>query len=248
MNPLSKKVQNSELGARLLEERNRLGMTQTQLAEVGGVSKGSQILYEKGKPFTSDYLNAVAEAGLDIIYLITGQRNSGVQNAEPRPQFLSADHIIPATGEFSNEIQNFSLVRRMELSASAGTGLVPASEEVVSHLAFTQGWLSRERIDPRYCAMVPVRGDSMAPTVPDGSLVLVNAAERFSEKDGIYAFSVEDEVFVKRVAFIKNDNGAGLGFTIISDNPAYPPKTIVGAAANQVNFAGRVRCILATIP
>ena len=241
-------MQNPELGARLLEERGRLGMTQTQLAEVGGVSKGSQILYEKGKPFTSDYLNAVAEAGLDVLFLITGQRSSEARAPAEDFQFLAADHISPISDGSSLEVQNFVLVRRMELSASAGTGLVPASESVVSHLAFTQGWMSREKIRPEQSALVPVRGDSMAPTIPDGSLVLIHAAERFAEKDGVYAFSVEDEVFVKRVAFITDEAGVGLGFTIISDNPAYPPKTVVGAAANQVNFAGRVRCVLSNLP
>ena len=87
----------------------------------------------------------------------------------------------------------------------------------------------------------------MSPTIPDGALVLIHAIERFSEKDGIYALSIDDEVFVKRVSFIKDEKGKRLGLFISSDNPDYPPRTITGPAANQVNFAGRVRCVLATL-
>lgn len=46
------------------------------MAELGGVSKGSQILYEKGKPPTADYLSLIAKAGADVLYILTGTRPS----------------------------------------------------------------------------------------------------------------------------------------------------------------------------
>ncbi|QEU31520.1 MULTISPECIES: helix-turn-helix domain-containing protein [Pseudomonas] len=61
-------------GLRLKEERVRLGLTQPQLAAIGGVGKVTQIKYEKnnGHPDTG-YLSAIAEAGIDVIYVLTGQ-------------------------------------------------------------------------------------------------------------------------------------------------------------------------------
>lgn len=64
-------------GARLQEERKRMQMTQTQLAEVAGVTKQSQINYEKGERHPDSlYLAAVAAVGVDVLYVLTGQRQS----------------------------------------------------------------------------------------------------------------------------------------------------------------------------
>jgi len=60
---------------RLREERERLGLVQTDMAEIGGVKKQSQINYESGKRKPdSEYLAAVAERGVDITYVLTGHR------------------------------------------------------------------------------------------------------------------------------------------------------------------------------
>jgi transcriptional regulator with XRE-family HTH domain len=61
---------------RLKEERKRLRLTQPQLADIGQITKGSQLNYEKGiSPASSNYLELVAEAGIDVQYLLTGIRS-----------------------------------------------------------------------------------------------------------------------------------------------------------------------------
>ncbi|AOJ11687.1 helix-turn-helix domain-containing protein [Burkholderia mayonis] len=61
---------------RLKEERQRLGLNQTAFAALGGVSKDAQLNYENGsrRP-DSTYLEAVAAHGVDVLYVLTGQRN-----------------------------------------------------------------------------------------------------------------------------------------------------------------------------
>jgi len=58
------------------EERKRLYLTQEELGARGGVRQQSQYLYEKGerKP-DSGYLAAVAAAGVDVLYVVTGVRS-----------------------------------------------------------------------------------------------------------------------------------------------------------------------------
>lgn len=63
-----------EYGKRLKEERERLGLSQSAFAALGGASKGSQVLYEKGKPCPSDYLMAISANGADVLYILTGRR------------------------------------------------------------------------------------------------------------------------------------------------------------------------------
>lgn len=65
----------SNLGDRLVEERKRLGLSQEAFGALGGVSKFSQLAYEKGtrKP-DSDYLEAIAMHDVDVAYVLTGHR------------------------------------------------------------------------------------------------------------------------------------------------------------------------------
>ena len=60
---------------RLKEERKRVKLTQTELALNAGITKSAQVDYEKERlPAFATYLEKVAEAGLDVGYIVTGQR------------------------------------------------------------------------------------------------------------------------------------------------------------------------------
>jgi transcriptional regulator with XRE-family HTH domain len=63
-------------GERLKVERQRLHLTQERMAEVGGVRKNTQCLYEAGRSAPdSVYLQRLQEIGLDITFLFYGERN-----------------------------------------------------------------------------------------------------------------------------------------------------------------------------
>nr|WP_256350882.1 helix-turn-helix transcriptional regulator [Pseudomonas veronii] len=66
------------VGDRLRDERVRLNLKQEDLAQVGGVNRNTQGSYERGgrHPDTA-YLTAVAALGVDIAYVVTGQRFLG---------------------------------------------------------------------------------------------------------------------------------------------------------------------------
>lgn len=68
---------------RLKEERKRLGLNQDEFAALGGVKKGAQFNYENGsRSPDSDYLTAVAAAGVDVLYLLTGEHASSTLPAD----------------------------------------------------------------------------------------------------------------------------------------------------------------------
>ena len=70
-------------GKRLKEERKRLKLTQPQLAEKAGTTKSTQLLYEKDTMrANSDYLAAIAYVGIDVSYVLTGQRGGVLLTAE----------------------------------------------------------------------------------------------------------------------------------------------------------------------
>lgn len=64
------------IGARLREERERVGLSQPEMGEVGGVTKLTQLNYEKGERMPdAAYLSVLHESlGIDVSYILTGQR------------------------------------------------------------------------------------------------------------------------------------------------------------------------------
>ena len=77
------------IGVRLKEIREALALSQTEFAQIAGnagvpgATRQSQAKYEKGLATPSAaYLAAIAAAGADVLYILTGQR-SGVAAAAP---------------------------------------------------------------------------------------------------------------------------------------------------------------------
>ena len=83
------------ISVRLREERERLGLNQVEFGSIGGVKKLAQINYEKGERHPdSAYLAAIAAAGADVLYILTGQRTGGA-SAPPPPRAVSeGDRIL----------------------------------------------------------------------------------------------------------------------------------------------------------
>ena len=63
------------IGDRLREERDRLNLSQEEFAALGGASKRTQAAWEKGEQVpNAEFLSLVAEHGVDVLYVVTGQR------------------------------------------------------------------------------------------------------------------------------------------------------------------------------
>jgi transcriptional regulator with XRE-family HTH domain len=70
------------LGSRLQEERKRLGLNQSEFADMAGVQISAQTNYETGKRQPdAAYLSAIAAAGADVLYILTGERQEGLGEA-----------------------------------------------------------------------------------------------------------------------------------------------------------------------
>lgn len=73
------------VGARLKEERDRLGFSQEGFAALGGASKRSQIDWEKGVAFpNANFLAQVAGHGVDVRYVVTGEHDSSALSADEK--------------------------------------------------------------------------------------------------------------------------------------------------------------------
>lgn len=82
------------IGERLREERVRLGFNQADFAAIAGVAKTSQFNYEKGdRSPDAEYLAAVAEKGVDILYVVIGQRMSVAEPSLSTDEVEMVEHV-----------------------------------------------------------------------------------------------------------------------------------------------------------
>lgn len=89
-----------DIGLRLKEERERMGLSQVAMGEIANVKKLTQLNYEKGERFPDAlYLSTLANFGLDVLYVITGIRaaqNLSVDEQDLINKFRSASLAIKA--------------------------------------------------------------------------------------------------------------------------------------------------------
>ena len=99
---------------RLKEERERLGLSQPLFAQAAGAAKRTLADWEKGASSpTAVQLSALAKIGVDMLYVLTGQRSQPVSegaNLSPRQRALldnyehadeSGKKIIEGTASFA---------------------------------------------------------------------------------------------------------------------------------------------------
>lgn len=110
------------IGERLREERTRLDMTQPAFGAVAGITKKTQGLYESdARAPDATYLGAIAEAGADVLYIVTGQRSQALPPAATLPQDEGA--LLVAYRACSPEARRNLIATAALLSA----GMAPAA-------------------------------------------------------------------------------------------------------------------------
>nr|WP_217905062.1 S24 family peptidase [Vibrio vulnificus] len=102
-----------------------------------------------------------------------------------------------------------------DVEVSAGHGTLVEKEEESGAMVFSERFIRQELgFNPNNIFLMPVRGDSMAPTLKNQSIVMVNRVDGFST-DGIYVFRYDNRLMVKRLQFLPN------GIKVVSDNSSY---------------------------
>lgn len=72
-----------DIGRRLVEERKLHKLTQTDLRVEFGIGKSTQLNYENGKTCPDvQYLKQLDSMGFDVLYIVTGRRNSDAMSDE----------------------------------------------------------------------------------------------------------------------------------------------------------------------
>ena len=97
-------------GTRLAEERKRLGLKQAEFAALVGTDVPKQSLYENDRrELRADYLARIAEAEVDIVYVLTARRSEGEWLARGPSELLSAYLALPPDMQDALAALTFSL-------------------------------------------------------------------------------------------------------------------------------------------
>lgn len=210
----------SDFSERLREERKRLKLTQGDMAAAGGVKANAQVNYEKGERAPSaDYLQKVLAAGIDVTYLLTGQR--------------SASGAVAAPAAESDSI----LIPLLSATGSMGPGNDLITEDVLmGDIPVSRHWLALNvpRSRPEALQLVHAYGDSMLGTLNSGDFAIVDTDCQVADIDGVYVLQANGQLFIKRVT--RRMDGAHV---ITSDNPSVRTVDVLDGT-QPVRICGRV--------
>ncbi|WP_321362636.1 S24 family peptidase [uncultured Celeribacter sp.] len=121
------------------------------------------------------------------------------------------------------------------VEASAGHGSLPITEEVVDQVAFRESFLRDLGAHPLKCSIIWAKGDSMQPTIPDGSILIVDLSQNEINNGCLYVFNVDGDLLVKRARRKLNSS-----IELISDNDLYATETVSRSDLDQLRVIGRV--------
>ena len=190
--------------------------------------------------FNSDFFEIVAALGLpnnadfeQVLSKITQikKRNSWqkevaalCENAEKllrnydKMYFLSdkSGVINEQKKDYSANHPAWRLVPIMEYEAAAGGGRTNLDEAPQrTAVAFRRDWLDEHVIDPNQSAIIQVAGESMEPTLPAGSQILIDRTHKKKKRGYIYVILTDNGLIVKRLEL------SGNTWYLKSDNPAW---------------------------
>ena len=152
----------------------------------------------------------VADAGGDPIpAALRPAPSAGFGNADARPvAAANEDGVTPGARS----------VGTREVAAAAGGGAVNLDEAPVKGpVWFRRDWLDGHGIDPTLSVVISVRGESMEPTLPAGSKILVDRTRTRRRAGRIFVVTTDEGLVVKRL------ERRGRQWFLASDHPSWEP-------------------------
>ncbi len=215
----------TSLSERLRSERDRLGLSQPDMAALGSAKPRTYQDWERGiAAVSTEFLSAVADSGLDVQYVVTGRRS---------PTRLSGAAPAPEPHDDADAVR----VPLYSATGSMGPGNEFITEDVIlGEVPVSRRWLAAHlpRSRPAALRLVHAYGDSMAGTLESGDLALVDTDQTVADVDGVYVLQANGQLFIKRVT--RRMDGR---CEVSSDNPSVRTVDVLDGS-QQVRICGRV--------
>ena len=169
--------------------------------------------------------------GSSVIYDNCGKSNVDAVSEEPMEYGTTECYSCKAKAPVGDTV----LVSRYNVQPSAGHGSTFENEQVVCHMPFSRKWLKNMGLQSDKLAIVSAMGDSMHPTIKDGSLLMIDTS-KVEATDGIFVLKMAGELMVKRLQRSPLDQSV----TIKSDNDSYVPIIAKEDQLNLLDIVGKV--------
>lgn len=183
------------IGYRIKERRKQLGLTGVEVAERVGIAQATYYRYEttKGENLPADFVRPLANV------LLT-----------------TPEYLLGFTDDASvARRENYTNIFPVEPSAKlAVAGVIRAGQPICTN----QNESDTETVDAKYADgnhfLLKVQGDSMSPTIPDGSIAIIRVQDT-AEKGQIVAFAMDGE-YATLKRYLPQPDGSVL---LRADNP-----------------------------
>jgi len=200
------------IGQRLRKARELRGKTQRQMAKELETSASHLSSMEHGRVGTSNRTARLAAVVLNVsLDYLMGLTDDPRSSRDMLADLETQKHELEALKE---AYKDGEFIAVSEVDTSAGAGAVVQDESVTGHVKFPYQWMRRRGLHAARCRIIRVTGDSMEPTLPNGSAVLVDLDRKHRQDGKVFVIRIGDDLVVKRIV---RDPEAG--WLLVSDNP-----------------------------
>lgn len=135
---------------------------------------------------------------------------------------ISSTWLRTGKGAMLRVFDEFTFIRRASVKFANGVSSVVYEDEDHPPLAFRSDYLRRLGISEGSAVVVQAKGPSNLPKISDGSVVLVDTADRHILNGDFFAFRYEDDLLIKRLTRMD-----GVGVLAVAENSDFKPKQLV---------------------
>jgi phage repressor protein C with HTH and peptisase S24 domain len=180
----------ANLAYRLVQRMRDLDLTQEELADRVGVSQTTISKLITGKTERSRYIHDIAEVlQCSAAWLIFGKDSRPNPHQDER---ASIPQVVPPDAPNLIQIKVYMDVQKKN-------NRVDWVSAETSH-PFPPHFFRDRGLDPTACRLLQVRGDSMAPGIRDGDIVMIDTAQMTIIDGQIYAVLVDGALYLRRLS------------------------------------------------
>ena len=177
-------------------------------------------------------LKAQQIIGVSAYWLETGEGNMLLVSETEK---LNLESLYDEN--LKNVSEDFITIDQFDIQVSCGPGIKNANyPDFIRSINIPKEefleWFGRSKAKPGI-QLVTIKGDSMEPTLPNRAIAFVDSNINEFQGDGIYAFVLDGEAYIKRLQRIPGK------IIVISDNTVYEPFYITPEMEDRMQIAAK---------